>query len=182
MTEMTTVHALSSEYLQELLQSMGYRVTLSEHNGQLQLQSAAQGMGFAVRPGNPSQASGEFVDCTWSCALRVQGELPAELVSSWNISKRFARLSRQGEFLVLEADMVVAGGVSRNHLQALVELWDRLLQELLFFLRSYAQSYAQAQTLAATDNAAGEGAGKPEPANEAGAAKSARPNHAGAAQ
>ena len=44
----------------------------------------------------------------------------------------------QGAFLVLELDVIVAGGVSENYLLATTELWDRLLQEFLLFLRANA--------------------------------------------
>lgn len=140
MIETTLIQALSTEYLQELLHSMGYRVALSERDGQAQLLSAAQGMGFTVRPGNPAKTQGEFIDYTFSCMLRVQGDLPAGLTDRWNMGKRFSRLSCQGEFLVLEKDVILSGGVSRNHLRATAELWDRLLQELLLFLRGYSSS------------------------------------------
>lgn len=142
MTETTMIQALSTDYLQELLHSMGFRVTVSEREGQRQLWSAAQGLGFAVRPGNPAKTDGEFIDCTFHCALRVRGELPTGLINSWNMGKRFSRLSFQGEFLVLEKDVIATGGVSQNHLRAMVQLWDRLLQELVIFLRSYAPSHA----------------------------------------
>lgn len=137
MSDMTMIHALSTERLQELLHSMGYRVTVSERAGQRQLLSAAQGIGFAVRPGNPAKTEGEFIDYTLSCALRVQGELPAGLTSTWNIGKRFSRLTSQGEFLVLEKDVIITGGVSQNYLRATADLWDRLLQEFVLFLREY---------------------------------------------
>ncbi|WP_163010289.1 YbjN domain-containing protein, partial [Pseudomonas viridiflava] len=88
--------------LQELLQSAGYRVTVSEQNGMVQLLSASQGVGFAVRLGNPAAEDGHYLDYTLSCALRVQGELPAGLAERWNVEKRFARLTVQGAFLVLE--------------------------------------------------------------------------------
>ncbi|MGU9560598.1 hypothetical protein ACQXW1_17725, partial [Lactiplantibacillus pentosus] len=64
--------------------------------------------------------------------------MPVGIESAWNIGKRFARLAVQGEFLVLEMDVVVAGGVSESYLRATAELWDRLLQEFLLFLRQYA--------------------------------------------
>jgi hypothetical protein len=56
------------------------------------------------------------------------------------VEKRFARLSVQGVFLVLELDVIVAGGVSENYLRATTELWDRLLQEFLLFLRANASA------------------------------------------
>ena len=68
----------------------------------------------------------------------MQGELPAGLAERWNVEKRFARLTVQGAFLVLELDVIVAGGVSENYLLATTELWDRLLQEFLLFLRANA--------------------------------------------
>lgn len=135
----TLIQTLTTERLQNLLQGMGYRVTTSEQNGIVQLLSATQGIGFAVRPGNPGPQAGECVDYTLSCALRVEGELPAGLEQTWNVTKRFARLSRQGPFLVLEMDVIVAGGVSENYLRATSELWDRVLQEFVLFLRNYAQ-------------------------------------------
>lgn len=140
MTETSLILDVNAERLQGLLQSVGYRVTLSEQNGMVQLLSASQGVGFAARMGNPAQQEGHYLDYTLSCALRVQGELPVGLADRWNVEKRFARLSVQGVFLVLELDVIVAGGVSENYLRATTELWDRLLQEFLLFLRANASA------------------------------------------
>ncbi|QVQ27005.1 YbjN domain-containing protein [Achromobacter deleyi] len=142
MTESSLILDVNAERLQELLQSLGYRVTLSEQNGMVQLLSASQGVGFAARMGNPGQQDGQYLDYTLSCALRVQGELPAGLAERWNVEKRFARLTVQGAFLVLELDVIVAGGVSETYLRATTELWDRLLQEFLLFLRANASAQA----------------------------------------
>lgn len=138
MTESPLIHDVNAERLQTLLQSVGYRVTLSEQNRLVQLLSASQGVGFAARMGNPAQQDGCYLDYTLSCALRVQGEFPVGLAERWNVEKRFARLSVQGVFLVLELDVIVAGGVSESYLRATTELWDRLLQEFLLFLRANA--------------------------------------------
>ncbi|GLU35588.1 YbjN domain-containing protein [Trinickia caryophylli] len=136
----------SVDRVAECFKSAGYRVTLAEQAGVTQLMSASQGIGFAVRFGNAGTEPGTFIDYTLSCVLRVQGELPPELVAGWNATKRFARLSLQGAFLVLEMDVVVAGGVSVRHLRATIELWDRLIQEFLLHLRNR-------PALAATDSA-----------------------------
>ncbi|GGY04437.1 YbjN domain-containing protein [Paludibacterium paludis] len=143
MTETTMIQAMSVERLQGLFQTMGYRVTVSEQGGLRQLLSASQGIGFSVRPGNPARDEGEFIDYTLSCPLQVQGDLPSDLADNWNLGKRFARLTRQSGFLVLEMDVVVAGGVSETYLRATTELWDRLLQELILFLRDYSTSQAR---------------------------------------
>lgn len=47
---------------------------------------------------------------------------------------------------MLELDVILAGGVSENYLRATVELWDRLLQEFLLFLRANASAEAGADT------------------------------------
>ncbi|MBR8147826.1 YbjN domain-containing protein [Burkholderia vietnamiensis] len=138
------IEAVSDERLAEILRRAGYRVTVAEQNGAMQLMSASQGVGFAVRFGNPAvgvppaidAARIVYLDYTLSCVLQVQGELPAELVANWNRTKRFARLASHGAFLALEMDVVVAGGVSERHLRSTVELWDRLIQEFLLHLRN----------------------------------------------
>ncbi|HDR9022491.1 TPA: YbjN domain-containing protein [Burkholderia vietnamiensis] len=138
------IEAVSAERLAEILRRAGYRVTVAEQNGAMQLMSASQGVGFAVRFGNPAvgvppaidAARIVYLDYTLSCVLQVQGELPAELVANWNRTKRFARLASHGAFLALEMDVVVAGGVSERHLRSTVELWDRLIQEFLLHLRN----------------------------------------------
>ncbi|PUA47504.1 hypothetical protein C5U62_05895 [Pseudomonas protegens] len=141
---MTLITSVTTDSLTDLLQGAGYRVNQTEQNGIVQLLSASQGIGYAVRFGNPGSEAGHYVDFTYSCALRVQGELPAGLAELWNASRRFARLSLQGEFLVMEMDVVVAG-VGETHLRSQLELWDRLLQEFIVYLREYSQQAAQLQ-------------------------------------
>ncbi|QVN21383.1 YbjN domain-containing protein [Burkholderia pyrrocinia] len=141
------IEAISAERLADVLRRAGYRVTAAEQNGTVQLMSASQGIGFAVRFGNPATAlvphgadaqaaALPYIDYTLSCVLQVQGELPAELVADWNRTKRFARLASHGAFLALEMDVVVAGGVSERYLRSTIELWDRLIQEFLLHLRN----------------------------------------------
>ena len=48
---------------------------------------------------------------------------------------RFARLQLSQQFLVFCLDVSVAGGVMPNHLRAQIEIWDRLVQELIAYLR-----------------------------------------------
>lgn len=138
MTQLLT--HVSPQSLTDVLQAAGYRVNQSEQNGIVQLLSASQGIGYAVRFGNPALEQDNFVDFTFSCALRVQGELPEGVAEQWNATRRFARLSLQGEFLVMEMDVVVAAGVSNEHLRGNLELWDRLLQEFIVYLRDFSQA------------------------------------------
>ena len=139
------LETISADRLADVLRAAGYRVTAAEQNGAVQLMSASQGIGFAVRFGNPAAGLAPqgtepgalpYIDYTLSCVLQVQGDLPAELVANWNRTKRFARLASHGQFLALEMDGVVAGGVSERHLRSTIELWDRLIQEFLLHLRN----------------------------------------------
>lgn len=139
------------EQLADLMRTAGYRVTPAEQNGVVQLMSASQGVGFVVRFGNAGATQGTYIDYTLSCALQVQGDLPAELVPSWNRTKRFARLAAHGQFLVLEMD-VVAGGVTERHLASMVELWDRLVQEFLLHLRNRPSMMAAEEALKKNPN------------------------------
>ncbi|MDH0650280.1 YbjN domain-containing protein [Pseudomonas sp. GD03858] len=144
MTEVTLIETVSADSLTKLLQDAGCRVNRTEQNAVVQLLSASQGVGYAVRFGNrAANQEGEFLDFTFSCALRIQGELPAGLAERWNASRRFARLSVQGEFLVMEKDVVVADGVSEKHLLGSLLLWDRLLQEFIVYLRDYSRNVAE---------------------------------------
>ncbi len=169
MTDSTSlIQTVTADNLTELLQDAGLRVSRSDQNGPVQLLSASQGAGFSVRFGNPGPKEGEFVDYTFRCALHVQGELPDDLVDSWNVGKRFACLTVQGgSFLVLEMDVVVAGGVSQNHLRAMIELWDRLLQEFLMFLHQYVRQEGGQQPEAAEAAAQEEGGAASHAAQEA---------------
>ncbi|KAF1032711.1 MAG: hypothetical protein GAK37_00382 [Pseudomonas sp.] len=147
MSDVQLISSVTPKSLTELLQAAGYRVNETEQNGIVQLLSASQGIGFAVRFGNAAGEPGNYVDFTYSCALRVQGELPKGLADVWNASRRFARLSLQGEFLLMEMD-VVAVGVGTPYLRSQLELWDRLLQEFIVYLRDYSQHAAQLQAQA----------------------------------
>lgn len=156
MTDNQLIQSITAEHLSEVLQSAGYRVNLSEQNGIVQLLSASQGIGYAVRFGNRAEQEGSYVDFTFSCALRVQGELPPGLAETWNASRRFARLSVQGDFLIMEMDVVVAAGVSANHLRSNLELWDRLLQEFIVYLREFSQRAKTVEKTTATEPAVSE--------------------------
>lgn len=141
MTDTSITYSLTLEQLQTLWQSMGYRMTLADDGGPVQLLSASQGIGFSVRPGNPSPVeTNQFVDYTLGCALRVEDKaaLAPDLIDLWHTQRRFARLTLQGDFLVLEMDVILLGGVTQSYLRATVELWDRVLRELVLFLRDHA--------------------------------------------
>ena len=148
-----TITKLTIEGLRDNFQSVGYRVeTLTDPVANTTyLRSATAGLGFEIRPGN--QLVGEeqsFVDTTLVTTLQVQGELPLDLVNRWNTTRRFGRLQFSHPFLMFCMDISVAGGVAPNFVRAQIEIWDRLVQELIAYLREELPKLAARNGAAAT--------------------------------
>jgi hypothetical protein len=132
----TQIAQLTLDNLRDVLQQTGYRVEEATDPvaNVPYLRSATGGLAFDVRPGN-RLPDDSFVDVAFTAVLQVQGELPLDLVNRWNATRRFARLQLSQPFLVFCQDVSVAGGVMPNHLRAQIEIWDRLVQELIAYLR-----------------------------------------------
>jgi hypothetical protein len=136
MPDIVTSFTLDS--LRESFQSAGYRIeTLTDPVANVQyLRSATAGLAFDIRCGNRFAGAEEsFADVTLLALLQVQGDLPLDIVNRWNATRRFARLQLSPPFLVFCFDICVAGGVAPNNLRAQIEIWDRLVQELIGYLR-----------------------------------------------
>lgn len=134
----TPIHKLTLEALRGELQQLGYRVedVIDPIANLPFLRSATSGLAFDVRPGNRlADDAGGFIDAAMTAVLQIQGELPLELVNRWNATRRFGRLQISQNFLVFCLDVSVAGGILPNHLRAQIEIWDRLIQELIGYLR-----------------------------------------------
>ncbi|MBH1972160.1 YbjN domain-containing protein [Moraxellaceae bacterium AER2_44_116] len=131
------ITAISPQQFAHILQQAGYRANEVSNGQMVQIQSAAQGIGFVINFGNVvSEQNREFVDFSFNCTLNIEGNVRPELVADWNRSRRFARLSQQGQWLVLVMDVMVAGGVSAAWLQGQCELWDALLREYIRHLQT----------------------------------------------
>jgi len=132
----TPITQFTLDSLRDVLQQVGYRVEeVTDPVANVPyLRSATGGLAFDIRPGNRLPDEG-FVDVAFTAVLQVQGELPLDLVNRWNATRRFARLQLSHPFLVFCLDVSVAGGVMPNHLRAQIEIWDRLVQELIGYLR-----------------------------------------------
>ena len=128
---------VTSEQVSEAIKSAGCAVTAIEQDGAIRLHSASHGIGFQVLWGN-AQAPTQYVDFTLSCPLRVQGgALPEGVLADWHRSKRFARVAQHGDFVVLEMDVIVAGGVSPAHLGLNIQLWTQMMGQFFLFLRNF---------------------------------------------
>lgn len=136
--------SMNAEQVAEAIKASGCAVTAVEHDGVVRLHSASQGIGFQVLWGNALRA-GEYVDLTLSCPLRVEGgTLPEGVVSDWHRSKRFARVAQHGDFVVLEMDVLVAGGVTPGHLDVLLQLWSQMMGQFFQHLRNFKPASAAA--------------------------------------
>lgn len=155
------LRAVTSEQVSDAIKAAGCAVTAVEQDGAVRLHSASHGVGFQVLWGN-AQAPGQYVDFTLSCPLRVQGgTLPEGVLADWHRSKRFARVAQHGDFVVLEMDVIAAGGVSPAHLALNIQLWTQMMGQFFLHLRNYrtAESNEIPQAAgAALDSAASSGA------------------------
>ncbi len=151
------IQTVALDSLRDILQQAGYRVeTVADPVANVPyLRSATGGLAFDIRPGNrlPNEAQG-FADVAFTAVLQIQGELPLDLVNRWNATRRFARLQLSQTFLVFCMDVSISGGVAPNHVRAQIEIWDRLVQELIAYLREELPKLATAN-----------GAAKPAPQN-----------------
>jgi hypothetical protein len=124
--------------LETAMERLGLSATLETlPNGTPVLRSAIGGLAFNVRPGGlmaseDGQRHGDF-----SFNLMVQTEKPVDgnILNEWNRQKRFGRLFQRDDFLVLEMD-VLAVGISGDQILASLEIWGRLVVEVLTFLRT----------------------------------------------
>lgn len=133
----TLITAVNPQQLIDVLQQAGFRASEIKNGDAVLIQSAAQGLNFDIRFGatlaDDKQA---YTDFAFSCPLQIQGELNPQMIENWNRHRRFARLSQQGQWLVLVLDVLVIGGVSHEWLKAQCELWDGLLREYLRHLQT----------------------------------------------
>jgi len=120
--------------LAALLQARGFRAEVQEP-GPI-LVSAASGLGFRAEFANPVvDTPGRFLDFTLLCAIEVPADAGRDLAVRWNASRRFARLQQRDGVLILDMDVLLAGGVTEAYLGARIEIWDQLLRLLVADLR-----------------------------------------------
>ena len=137
MTSENTLQILTLDDIRDVLQQAGYRVErFTDPSGVTLLRSATAGLPFDLRLGAPLTGGNGYGDITLIAGLQIEGELPLAIVNQWNSMRRFGRLHVAQNFLVLTLDVLIFGGVTRAHLRGQIEIWDRLLQELVPYLRA----------------------------------------------
>jgi hypothetical protein len=122
----------------DLLKAAGFRAdVVNDPSGIAVIRSATGGLNFEIQFNRSGNGAG-FSDATFVTGLMIQGELPLAVVNRWNASRRFARLFVADNRLLMQMDVSFAGGVSTHHVRMALEVWDRLVQELVPFLRAAA--------------------------------------------
>jgi hypothetical protein len=137
------IHAVTVESFRELMLASGYRAEVVKDPliSTPFLRSATNGLSFDVRMGNKLPGNDEaYSDLVMVAVFNIVGELPLAPVNGWNNSRRFGRLQIDASipdrsFLVLCMDILVAGGITRQHLRGQIEIWDGLVQQLVPWLR-----------------------------------------------
>jgi hypothetical protein len=134
------IRELTLDGLRGLLQQAGYRAEpfTDPANQQTILRSATGGVAFEIRPGNRTGQGGEgqpFVDFAFVAGIKVESALALDIVNRWNAQRRFARLHLVPGLLLLALDVSLIGGVAPDHVRAHIEIWDKLLPDLIAFLR-----------------------------------------------
>jgi hypothetical protein len=143
----SVINGFTLDTLRDQLQQFGYRVELVTAPGDEAsfLRSSTAGLAFDIRPGNRlAEPAGGFADLTFSAWLKIEGELPLDVVNRWNNMRRFGRLQVVPGLLALTMDVSLIGGVMPTFVRAQVELWDHLVQALLPYLREELQKLGPA--------------------------------------
>ncbi len=128
--------SITPERFSELLQRVGLRAEPFVSDDTPHIKSSTGGLGFTVRFGNRAEAPVEgFLDYSLIAAIKIEGDFKLERCNDWNSRKRFSRLHRANDLLIMDMDVMVGGGVTERHILGSIEIWDRLTQELIMWLR-----------------------------------------------
>ncbi|MCI3203572.1 MULTISPECIES: YbjN domain-containing protein [Pandoraea] len=143
---------MTSAQVADAIRAAGCAVSVQQDDLVTRLHSASHGIGYQVHWGNQAGVD-QYLDLTLSCPLRIQGgDLPDGLINEWHRSRRFARVAAHGEFLVLEMDVFVAGGVTPEFLRFSMRLWVEMMGQFFLHLRNFTQQAAGQPAGAATLN------------------------------
>lgn len=139
--------SMNADQVAEAIKASGCAVTAVNVDGTVRLHSASQGIGFQVLWGN-SVREGEYVDLTLNCPLRIEGGiLPEGVLADWHRTKRFVRAAQHGDFVVLEMDILAAGGITTDHLAMQIQLWSQMMGQFFQHLRNFTTQTAQTPTV-----------------------------------
>lgn len=130
------ISAVTAATVQELLREAGLEASLAGTKEQPQVVSAVAGVNFNIRFGTPAKDGSGWTDFTISAPFTVDQEVSPVIGAFWNRRNRFARVYRTHDQLFLDMDVVVAGGVTRAHVNYLFAVWADVAQLFVRHLRA----------------------------------------------
>lgn len=130
------ISRVTSELLAEILGECGWKATLEGNNEALRIVSAVNGVNFNVHFGTKCIDGDGWTDFTISAPFAIDQEISSVLGAYWNRRNRFARVYRTENQLLIEMDVIVAGGVTRDHLKYQLAVWSDLTRLFLRHLRA----------------------------------------------
>lgn len=133
----TLLTHVTAENVAAAIRNAGCAVSIVPEDDTTRLHSASHGVGFQVLWGN-RVGNDQYLDFTLSCPLRVEGgQFPDALLNEWHRSRRFARIAAHGDFIVLEMDVSVTGGVTDAFLSVAMQVWIQMMGQFFLHLRNY---------------------------------------------
>lgn len=130
------ISTVTTGTVQELLREAGLEARLAGTKEQPQVVSTVAGINFNVRFGTPMKDGSGWTDFTFSAPFTVDQEVSPVIGAFWNRRNRFARVYRTQDQLLLDMDVIVAGGVTRSHVKYLVAVWADVAQLFVRHLRA----------------------------------------------
>lgn len=137
------INEITPQTLVELLQGSGWKALLAEVDGRPRITSAINGVNFHVRPVTRSAAGTGWTDFTLSAPFAIDQSVSPSLCANWNRKHRFARVYRTEKHVMLDMDVVVAGGVTNAHLSYQFALWADITNAFLQHLRNDREAAAK---------------------------------------
>jgi hypothetical protein len=128
---------LTVEGFRDILLAAGYRVeSIADNQIGPMLRSATSGLAFDIQFVNPLPGDATaYTNLFLRTGFQVRGDLPLSVVNDWNNNMRFGRLRLSNNLLVVDMDISVLGGVTAAYLRNQVDIWDKLIQGLIVYLR-----------------------------------------------
>ena len=123
---------ISVDDMAQLMQQWGYPVEIeSLGDGSQVIRSSSGGLNFDVNFFNCGD--GKWPRCSdlqWQIAFNPNRPPPLDLINQWNVDWRFARAYLyQGQYVYMEFDLRLTGGVSDGTIREYTESYEVLMQE-----------------------------------------------------
>lgn len=130
------ISRVTSDLLAEILGECGWRGALEGSGETLRIVSAVNDVNFNIYFGTKCIDGDGWTDFTISAPFVIDQEISSVLGAFWNRRNRFARVYRTDTQILIDMDVIVAGGVSRDHLAYQFAVWSDLTRLFLRHLKA----------------------------------------------